>query len=252
MIGSQLLKRAGIASSIAVHLAVVAWIVFGSGVRLFDPAPAEAITVDLVTPDEAKIPSGGDGTLRPDESKQEEPTPPSIVPGPPEQAAPDAQAQPSPSSDLPKEQAALQSPPAPPAPPAPAPITPAEPDITEKYGTMFSLSDSGFDPMTTAAKISPDAVATFRAHLKTCTRLPQNVSPDDDVRVVLRIGLLPSGNLAAAPALIEASASTKGPLLMQAAIKALEACQPYNMLPADKYKEWQVLDLPFTPRDFAG
>jgi hypothetical protein len=24
------------------------------------------------------------------------------------------------------------------------------------------------------------------------------------------------------------------------------------MLPADKYKEWKVLDVPFTPQDFGG
>jgi hypothetical protein len=40
----------------------------------------------------------------------------------------------------------------------------------------------------------------------------------------------------------------KGPLLMQGAIKALEACQPYAMLPADRYGEWKVLDLSFTRR----
>ena len=31
-----------------------------------------------------------------------------------------------------------------------------------------------------------------------------------------------------------------------------EACQPYAMLPADRYGEWKVLDLSFTPQDFAG
>jgi hypothetical protein len=44
----------------------------------------------------------------------------------------------------------------------------------------------------------------------------------------------------------------KGPLLMQSAISALEACQPYAMLPADKYPEWKTLDLVFTPQDFTG
>jgi hypothetical protein len=42
----------------------------------------------------------------------------------------------------------------------------------------------------------------------------------------------------------------KGPLLMQSAIRALSACQPYAMLPADRYGEWKVLDLSFTPQDF--
>jgi hypothetical protein len=44
----------------------------------------------------------------------------------------------------------------------------------------------------------------------------------------------------------------KGPLLMRSAMSALEACQPYAMLPSDKYNEWKNLDLTFTPRDFTG
>ena len=56
------------------------------------------------------------------------------------------------------------------------------------------------------------------------------------------------GRLAAEPILIEASASMKGPLLMKSAISALEACQPYAMLPPDRYGEWKVLDLDFYAR----
>ena len=44
----------------------------------------------------------------------------------------------------------------------------------------------------------------------------------------------------------------KGPLLMQGAIRALQACQPYAMLPAARYGEWKVLDLSFTPQDFSA
>ena len=58
--------------------------------------------------------------------------------------------------------------------------------------------------------------------------------------------------LAAPPLLIEATASEKGPLLLKGATEALQACQPYAMLPRDRYGEWKVLDLDFTPRDFAG
>ena len=52
--------------------------------------------------------------------------------------------------------------------------------------------------------------------------------------------------------LIEASASRDGPRLMQAAIRTLKDCQPYAFLPADKYREWKVLDLSFSPREMAG
>ncbi|HEY0236098.1 MAG TPA: hypothetical protein VGC86_13740, partial [Afipia sp.] len=179
-----------------------------------------------------------------------------------------------------QEAAAKQSPPQPPPPPAlqspPVPAaqtTPsappppasqqqtsfavnappvAQPDITEKYGTMFNLSNTGYSGDTMAAKIEASAVDTFRAHLRKCSQMPPNITAADKVKIVLRVALTPDGNLISAPALIEASASPKGPYLMQAAIKALQACQPYNMLPADKYKEWRVLDLSFTPQDFSG
>ena len=64
--------------------------------------------------------------------------------------------------------------------------------------------------------------------------------------------MTPDGRLAAEPVLIEGKASMKGVLLMQGAIRALQACQPYAMLPADRYGEWKVLDLSFTPQDFSA
>jgi len=76
------------------------------------------------------------------------------------------------------------------------------------------------------------------------------LSPSDNVAVKLRVQLKPNGRLAAEPALIEGTASMKGVQLMQGAIAALSACQPYAMLPADRYGEWKVLDLSFTPHDF--
>ena len=40
--------------------------------------------------------------------------------------------------------------------------------------------------------------------------------------------------------------------LLHSAIAGLKQCQPYKMLPADRYGEWKVLDLDFTPKDFSG
>ena len=70
--------------------------------------------------------------------------------------------------------------------------------------------------------------------------------------IKLRAVMTPDGTLAAVPILVEASASAKGPILMQGAISALQACQPYAMLPKDRYREWKVIDLIFTPQNFAG
>jgi hypothetical protein len=138
------------------------------------------------------------------------------------------------------------------------PVVPtAQPDITSKFGMMFTLPDPGsggdFDAKATAnANIKVEDAAALRAHLKTCSILPKSVSPSDNVRIVLRVAFLPDGRLGKEPLLIEASASEKGPALMQSAMKALASCQPYTMLPADRYNEWRMLDLAFTPKDFKG
>jgi hypothetical protein len=147
-------------------------------------------------------------------------------------------------------------------PPVQPAVPSAQPDVTVKYGVLLGLPTmgppaaggySGFDaPAVDLASIDSNNIMEFRRHLKSCSMLPASVAPTDRVRIVLRVLLTQTGRLAAEPILIEASASAKGPLLMQKAMEALQACQPYTMLPADKYKEWKVLDLAFTPHDFTG
>jgi hypothetical protein len=39
---------------------------------------------------------------------------------------------------------------------------------------------------------------------------------------------------------------------MQSAIGAFAGLSAYAMLPPDRYGEWKVLDLNFTPQDFTG
>jgi len=71
-------------------------------------------------------------------------------------------------------------------------------------------------------------------------------------RVVIRVSFTPEGGLAAEPSLVEASASRDGPAVYKAAVQALSQCQPYRMLPREHYREWRVLDVPFTSQEFAG
>ena len=148
-------------------------------------------------------------------------------------------------------------------PPPPQPASPwnlagaAQPDVTVKYQVSLGLPTQGpqndFDAAaSSAAKVATSDIAKFRERLKACSTLPASIAPTDKVTIMLRASFLTDGTLARPPLLIEASASAKGPLLMQAAIKALQECQPYAVLPADKYDEWKVLDLSFTPRDFRG
>lgn len=148
--------------------------------------------------------------------------------------------------------------------PPPAAYTPPQPDLTVKYHVMLGLPEylppadpaadkpgDGVDARaSSAADVSANVVAAFRQHLKTCLKLPASVAPSDDVMIKLRVMMTPQGRLAAAPVLIEGTASMKGLDLKQSAVQALRACQPYDMLPPDRYREWKVLDLAFTPQDF--
>ena len=166
--------------------------------------------------------------------------------------------------------------PQPAAPPQPAAASaPAyqqpEPDLTFKYNVLLGLppdmrprpstsapssgakAGDAFDaPAIQNAEVASSVVTAFRQHLRTCSKLAAGLKGTDDVKVKLRVFMGRDGKLSAEPVLIEASASMKGPLLMQSAISALQACQPYAMLPVDRYGEWKVLDLNFTPQDFSG
>jgi hypothetical protein len=175
---------------------------------------------------------------------------------------------------LPAQQSAPQPGPQPPqampqpqaAPPA---YLPPQPDVTVKYGVMLGLppelplepkdtpkeapkDDGGDAKDSISAKLPPEVIAALRRHLRSCAKLPAGVAPTDNLRIRLRAVLATDGTLARPPILIEAPPSAKGVAIVKSATAALLACQPYKMLPADKYGEWKILDLPFSPRDFGG
>jgi hypothetical protein len=266
-----------ITASAVAHVSLLTLVLLFSDVHPFGAVTAEQIPVEIVTPQEL-----AEKQAPPDEPPAENKPEPAPSPKPdfslldkpaaataPPPAAPAAR---------PQKQAALATPQAPqPQPVAPPPSQPAapaykppEPDVSIKYQVLLGLppdlsplppapaqarnkGDDNFDaPATDAADIAGTLIVEFRRHLKTCSKLPASLSGADDVKVKLRVLMTPEGRLAAEPILIEASASMKGPLLMQGAIRALQACQPYAMLPADRYGEWKVLDINFTPQDFTS
>jgi hypothetical protein len=142
---------------------------------------------------------------------------------------------------------------------------PPEPDLSVKYNVVLGLpidaapmanpgkSDDGFDATASEkADISSSVIAQFRKHLKSCSKLPASVQPSDHIMVRLRVMMTQDGRLAADPAIGGGSANVKAIEMLQSAIAALKQCQPYKMLPVDRYGEWRVLDLEFTPKDFSG
>src|SRR6202000_817373 len=69
-------------------------------------------------------------------------------------------------------------------------------------------------------ELATASTGEFRRHLKTCSKLPQEVAPTDKVEVKLRVLMTPDGRLAAAPAVIGGSAAMKGPRLFRSAGEA--------------------------------
>lgn len=185
---------------------------------------------------------------------------------------PQKQPQPSqaPPQQPPQPQAAQPPPPAMPQPQAAPPAYRApEPDVTVKYGVMLGLppelplapkdapkdglkDDGGDAKDSIGAKLPPEVIAELRRRLRSCSKLPAGVAPTDAVHIKLRAVLATDGTLARPPILIEAPPSAKGVAIVKSAMSALQDCQPYKMLPVDKYEEWKVMDLSFTPDDFGS
>jgi hypothetical protein len=253
------LNLSGIAVSAAAHLMVLTVGLGYAGVRPFKTAPVEAIAVDLVTPAEVKeaTPEAPPPSAIPDLSKEQPAAASKPAASPPQQAAAMPPTTSAAAAKAAAKQAAVQPAAAASSPALQPSWRPPEPDLSVKYQVNLGLptrpGGDDFDASAMSiAKVETSDIAKFRGHLKTCSILPAGVAPTDNVRIVIRATFIPGGHLRTAPILIEASASAKGPLLMQAAIKALQECQPYAVLPADKYDEWKVLDLGFTPQDFRG
>jgi outer membrane biosynthesis protein TonB len=283
--------RQGATVSAIVHLLVLALVILFSEVRPFGAVTTEPIAVDLVTPEEvAKKPEPQPKPepkpepkptpsldlaqwTKQETTKQEATKQETAKPATSPQTTPQAQ-DPPPQGRAPRPsrpEAKLQPQPSPPtgAPPASPALgyTPAEPDVTVKYHVMLGLPEglppavpsSGnkasddFDATdSTAADISSSLIGEFRRHLKTCAKLPASVAPSDNLMVKLRLLMTVDGRLAADPLVGGGSANPRAFDLLHSAIDALKACQPYTMLPADRYGEWKVLDLELTPRDFSS
>src|SRR5579871_884448 len=139
----------------------------------------------------------------------------------------------------PPQSAALVPPPAPVAQPRPD-NAPNEPNASEMFAMPLVLPGGriggGFDaPASNPAMLPHDDTAAFRARLGSCSQLPAWFKMDDSVAIVLRVSFKRDGTLASPPELLRSSLSPEAVALTDSAVSALERCQPFNELPADKY-----------------
>ena len=263
----KLFRGSGFAISCIGHMAILALGLIFAGANPFDVAPTAAIMVDIVSPSEVEngsikpgaAPAGAAETLPSFEpaAPQPQPTPQSTPlatpppnPGTTRQASAATQAATAPPSFVPW----VQPPPEPPPPVEPRELNPAD-----MFGMPLAMPDGrlggSFDaPAIDKADISNDDIAAFHQHLKTCSKLPAGVTAE--AKVTLRIHLNPDGTLTEGldqnPHAVGTvyGVSAGGGALYVAAVAAVRKCQPYKMLPPDRYEEWKTLDFTFTRENF--
>lgn len=264
--------------SVAGHVILLLAALFFTGAPGMRPPPPDPITVELVPPEEAPPPdppppaeAGGEGTPLESTSHGTEMSSSAeagsastgrsqarmIAPPSPDQGAAAAAAGGSPlvapegdTMPLPK-----QSPDASVAPPQEVQQT--LPDVRERMAAMQmaltgARTAAGADPVSsTPAMLEHDDTAAFRARLSKCTRGPAGRTMDEHAAIVLRVFFKKDGTLAAPPKLLDSSLSVDAVELTKIAVAALEHCQPFAELQADKYRRWKTLDLVVTPLDIS-
>ncbi|WP_315780350.1 MULTISPECIES: hypothetical protein [unclassified Bradyrhizobium] len=281
--------RWGIAASVLVHLLIFGGAVVSTSVRPYEMPKSDEIAVNIVDADEPQKTPEPLVTPSPSPTPElvlPQPAPSALPaaaapppPSPPQEAketpTPQAPAAPAAKQPVPAaspkaaklaarsevKSAAKQTPP--PAPvPAPS-YVPPEPDLTVKYGVMLGLpeplsplpragaSEDGKEAGSVATtNLAPNLETALREKVRSCARLPVSLSLSDNVLIRLRFGMTPDGRLATEPEVIEVVAASKAIQLKESAVQALNACQPYAMLPPDRYNEWKIIEMSFTPRDF--
>ena len=269
-----LVTAAGLAVSAAIHLVLLGTVlVLGSWGRA--PAPAKVVPVDVVTeeqlaalekpdpkpdpkpekpqpqiPDISSQPQRSQPSAQQSQQPAQPPTPQaqsgasSAAPPPP---PPPPSPQPPPSLDAFAPPVAPSDAPAPSAPPPPAPTTGQAAQLAEMLGLPQPVATSGGAPSDYKANLTADAVAGFTSHVQSCWTPPPAAVKDANITVFIRVRLKRDGSLAGPPEPLGGSASMQALTLLQASLNALKSCPAYTALPADKYDEWRVLDLRFTP-----
>jgi hypothetical protein len=254
--------RTCIGISVVIHAVVMLWLVFAPGVRTLGPANAEAIMVDLVPPQEAPAaaptpPQSEDaksadpksGQAKSEDTKPEERKPelPRTATRKPDPTKPDP-TKPDPTK---------------PDPTKPDPTKPRPNNAEEQAATAARLAwllnlpteteaSLAAPPSEGKSNLSSDEIADFKTQVSKCWVVPAGVPSTPGFDVLIRIALRPDGTLGTKPELVRAPASAAGPPLVDSAKRALQKCQPYATLPADRYPDWKILELTFTAQGPAG
>jgi hypothetical protein len=269
MIESQRIFRHGLFISAAAHVGLLAIGLLFLRASAQDAPRPDATLVEIVTPKDIPRFSGMPSELRTsgtDAAGRPQPARPAQnVPPQPEQKEQKQQAQRDASAKKPPpmrqaETGEVAVPPQPADTPSPsAAETPDASDAAAKMAQLAQLAlvggrlGGGFAaPPVDSPLVGYDYTLAFRERVSACAPLPPGIDRRDKINVSVRIFLNRDGTVTKAPQLLEANLSAKQQALFENFVNGLEKCQPYTMLPPDKYKQWKTLDVMVYPIDSYG
>ena len=114
--------------------------------------------------------------------------------------------------------------------------------VTAQYVALGGPLGGGFAaPLVNTDVPGYDWTAPFRKRVGVCSKMPEGVDPGDKVSIKIRISFNRDGTLASPPRLLVPAPTAKQQALRESAVDALERCQPFTMLPAEKYKQWKTM-----------
>ena len=259
-----------LASALA-HTGILLSVLLYGSPKLLATASPDPIVVDIVSPEEISRPeeiSFGTSAQSPGPARQEQPQPaqqqPAQQPQPQQQPAPQPPRQEAKQPQPPRQQAnpsqAQRQQPAPaqeqPQPAAASPSLAASPVFTSLYPWPVAHPPTDTQPgdyrtFESMEKLQSAELVEFKARLKECWKPPAVHAGAGKLRAALRVALRVDGSLAAAPELVEVSASPDALALVTSAKQAINQCGPYGFLSAETYDTWKSLSLTFSPDDVA-
>jgi hypothetical protein len=278
MVGLKRFKdRQGLIISAVAHLGLLAVGLLYLHASVHNAVPPDATLVELVTPQEIPRFSGTPSALRNSGTEtQARPQPPVR----PQKAQPQPEQQQQQEQKERKEQrdAEHDTPPqtkAPPlrqseagevaTPPENPPLDPPAPGTTQTLDAPTTAEQraqqallggqlgGGFNaPPVDSPVVGYDFTEPFRQVVSACAPPVPSVNPREQISVRIRVFLNRDGTLAKAPVLREANPSVKQEAMMQSFVAGLEKCQPYTMMPQEKYAQWRVIDLVVFPINSFG
>ncbi len=95
-------------------------------------------------------------------------------------------------------------------------------------------------------------IGALRNRLAQCWNPPRGVREAGSLRVTVGIALLPDGSLATDPKILDAGFDPLSRIAAESAIRAVQICAPYDMLPPEKYRAWREIEFVFDPREMLG